>query len=51
MKEKLGGAIQLAGLVALPLAVVYGLQGGDIFSELLIATAGVAILLIGRSMR
>ncbi len=51
MKERAGTLLQLTGLILLPVAVVFGLRGGDIFTELLLATGGVALLLMGRSLR
>jgi hypothetical protein len=46
-----GLLLQIVGLALLPAAVFYGLKHDDIWSELVIATMGIALLIMGRNMR
>ena len=50
-RAMLGLLLQIVGLALLPAAVFYGLSHDDIWSELLIATMGLALLMMGRNMR
>ena len=47
----LGLLLQIVGLALLPAAVFYGLSHDDIWSELVIATMGLALLMMGRNLR
>ncbi len=51
MRDTVGRLLQLVGLLLLPLAVIHGLQGGSIYDELLLAGAGVGLLMMGRGLR
>ena len=52
MKGKLaaGKALQVLGLLILPAAFVYGVQGGDLYQELVLFAMGIALLMMGRSL-
>jgi hypothetical protein len=43
--------LQVIGLALLPAAVWYGISHDDIYSELVLAAMGVALLMIGRNLR
>ena len=49
-KAKLGKGLQLLGLLVMPAAVVYGLQGGSIYDELVLFGMGFALILVGRGL-
>ncbi len=49
-----GRALELAGLVLMPLAVVYAITQGDgesVYVELAVAALGVALIALGRRLR
>jgi hypothetical protein len=50
-RARLGLLLQVVGLAFLPAAVFYGFRHDDIWSELIIATMGIALVMIGRNMR
>jgi len=50
-RARLGLLLQVIGLTLLPAAVFYGFQNDDIWSELIIATMGVALVMMGRNLR
>ena len=50
-RAMLGLLLQIVGLALLPAAVFYGLSHDDIWSELVIATMGLALLMMGRNLR
>ena len=45
-----GRALHVLGLCVLPIALLWGLSGGDIFDELLLFGAGLGMILTGRSL-
>ena len=47
----LGMLLQVVGLSLLPAAVWYGISHDDLYSEMILAGMGVALLLIGRNLR
>jgi hypothetical protein len=47
----MGRAIQALGLIVMLGALVYGIQTDDLGTELLGATVGFALILIGRSVQ
>lgn len=47
----LGMLLQVVGLALLPAAVWYGISHDDLYSEMILAGMGVALLLIGRNLR
>ena len=51
MRGTVGTLMQLTGLVVLPVAVWYGLQGGDIYREIWLGMLGVGLILVGRGLR
>lgn len=48
---RFGRAVQATGLFVMLAAIVWGLSGGDLGPELLVAGAGFALVLIGRSLQ
>ncbi len=50
-RARIGLLLQIVGLALLPAAVFYGLQKNDIWSEIVIATMGVALLMMGKNLR
>jgi hypothetical protein len=51
VRDRAGKALQVAGLVLMPLALVWGLQGGAIWDEMLLFGAALCLVLVGRSLR
>lgn len=47
----LGMLLQVVGLALLPAAVWYGVSHDDLYSELILAAMGVALIMIGRNLR
>ena len=47
----LGMLLQVVGLALLPAAVWYGISHDDLYSEMILAGMGVALLVIGRNLR
>ena len=50
-QARLGLLMQIVGLALLPAAVFYGFRNDDIWSELTIATMGIALLMMGKNLR
>jgi len=50
-RARIGLLLQVVGLALLPAAVFYGFQKNDIWSEIVIATMGVALLMMGKNLR
>lgn len=49
-KQKIGRALSLLGLLIVPAAVIYGLNGGDIYNEILLFGMGTALWMMGRGL-
>ena len=47
----LGLLLQVVGLALFPAAIVYDLSKDDLWSALIIATMGMAFLMMGRNLR
>ena len=50
-RARIGLLLQVVGLVLMPVAVVYDFRTGDLYSTLILATMGLALLLMGRHLR
>jgi hypothetical protein len=52
MRERLGAACQIAGLIIMPLAIYEGVRdGGSFGTEILIGFVGFLAIVIGRGLR
>ena len=50
-RARIGMLLQVAGRVLMPVAVLYDLRTGALYSTLILATMGLALLLMGRHLR
>ena len=51
LRNTLGMLLQVVGLLLLPVAVIQGMQQGDLYQELLLFGMGVGAFLVGRALR
>ncbi len=51
MRTVFGRFLQVLGLLLMPVAVVHGVSGGEIFDELLLFGAAMGLWMIGAGLR
>ena len=50
-RDRLGRGLQILGLCLFPVALYIGIEQDDIWSEFVVAGMGMALLMMGRSLR
>lgn len=51
MRNRFAKFLQLAGLTLMPVAVIYGLEGGSIYTELLMFAGAMGLWITGTGLR